>query len=162
MKVSHLLWCPSEGTNFHLCCMCVWGFWIIILTFLFFATFHWGVCIPKEFAKVMFCFVCVCVCEIVLFWEWRVLHPFGASSKSSLLWETEGRGWKRNRLILSFFLLATQRRENTRPQDHIHRMRNWLCTYLLNLKKNVGHCCNNQLHHTHIWRIFAIPCSLQQ
>jgi hypothetical protein len=65
------------------------------LTFLFFATFHWGVCIPKEFAKsyVLICvYVCVCVRLFFFGSEGLVLHPFGANSKSLLLREREGRG----------------------------------------------------------------------
>ncbi len=60
-----------------------------------FATFHWGVCIPKEFAKsyVLICvYVCVCVRLFFFGIEGLVLHPFGANSKSLLLWEREGRG----------------------------------------------------------------------
>jgi hypothetical protein len=63
----------------------------------------------------------------------------------------------------SLFLSSchTKKREQQATRSHTHTMRNWVSTYLLNLKKNVGHCCNNQLHHSHIWRTlpFHVLCS---
>ncbi len=163
LKVSHLLWHPYEGLQIFICVVRVREVFELLFNLSIFCNISLGCVYTKRICKKLCFDLCVYVCVRLFFFgsEGLVLHRFGANSKSLLLREREGRGWKRNRLILSFFLLATQRREN-RPQDPTHRMRNWLSTYLLNLKKNVGHCCNNKLHHSHIWRIFAIPCSLQQ
>lgn len=149
-----------RATNFHVLYVCV-RFLNYYFILSIFCNFLSGCVCTKRICKSYVLF-CVCVCVRLFFFgsEGFFIHL----ELLLRVWycEREKEGVEKGTDWFSFFLLATQRRKNNRPQDHTHTMRNWVSTYLLNLKKSVGHCCNNQLHHSHIWRIFAIPCSLQQ